>query len=84
MFYQKKQPLLSYHCPHTKRKNHPVLFSNQPSLGDSCVSPEVDSLKQSRQKNTRGRELDDSLMDVVADEDYDFIPGTPPHKKVKH
>ena len=47
------------------------------------MSPEVDSLKQSRQKKTRGRELDDSLMDVVADEDYDFIPGTPPHKKVK-
>ena len=25
---------------------------------------------------------DDSLMDVDADEDYDFVPGTPPHKKV--
>lgn len=21
-------------------------------------------------------------MDVVVDDDYDFIPGTPPHKKV--
>lgn len=56
---------------------------DMPSLGDSCVSPEGDSLKQTGQKKTRGRELDDSLMDVVADEDYDFIPGTPPHKKFK-
>jgi len=47
------------------------------------VSPEGDSLKQTGQKKTRSRDLDDSLMDVVADEDYDFIPGTPPHKKVK-
>ena len=27
-------------------------------------------------------EPDDSSMDVDADEDYDFVPGTPPHKKV--
>lgn len=54
-----------------------------PSLGDSCVSPDGNSLKQSGKNKTRGHELDDSLMDVVADEDYDFIPGTPPHKKFK-
>ncbi|XP_020613643.1 cell cycle checkpoint control protein RAD9B-like isoform X4 [Orbicella faveolata] len=56
---------------------------DMPSLGDSCVSPDGNSLKQSGKNKTRGHELDDSLMDVVADEDYDFIPGTPPHKKFK-
>ena len=48
------------------------------------MSPEVDSVKQTGQKKTRRHDTDhdDSLMDVVVDEDYDFIPGTPPHKKV--
>ncbi|KAJ7387377.1 Cell cycle checkpoint control protein rad9b [Desmophyllum pertusum] len=58
---------------------------DMPSPGDSCISPEVHSLKQSRQKKTRQHEVDpdDSVMDVVVDDDYDFIPGTPPHKKFK-
>ena len=58
----------------------------QPSLGNSsCASPEVKSLKQSEQKKTRKYEAepDASFMEVSVDDDYDFIPGTPPHKKVK-
>ncbi|KAL9981649.1 hypothetical protein ACROYT_G010382 [Oculina patagonica] len=58
---------------------------DMPSLGDSCISPEGNSLKQSGQKKTRkhSTDPDDSLMDVAVDDDYEFIPGTPPHKKFK-
>ena len=42
-------------------------------------------MKQSGQKKARRKheaDPDDSLMDVAVDDDYEFIPGTPPHKKV--
>ena len=52
----------------------------QPSLGDSCVSPDINSLpKQTRKHETNPG---GSLVDVAAEDDIDFIPGTPPHKKV--
>lgn len=58
---------------------------DMPSLGDSCISSEDNSLNPSGHKKTKRRQVvpDDSLMDVDADEDYDFVPGTPPHKKFK-
>lgn len=53
-------------------------------MGDSCISLDENSLNQTGPKKTKRRpvEPDDSSMDVDADEDYDFVPGTPPHKKV--
>ena len=57
----------------------------QPSLGNSsCASPDAKSFKLSGQKKVRKHEADpeESFMEVEADNDYDFIPGTPPHKKV--
>lgn len=59
---------------------------DMPSLGtSSCASPEVKPLKQNEQKKTREHDADpdESFMDVEPDDDYDFIPGTPPHKKFK-
>lgn len=53
-------------------------------MGDSCISLDENSLNQTGPKKTKRRleEPDNSSMDVDADEDYDFVPGTPPHKKV--
>lgn len=58
---------------------------DMPSLGDSCISLDENSLNQTGPKKTKRRpvEPDNSSMDVDADEDYDFVPGTPPHKKFK-
>ena len=61
-----------------------ILFV-QPSLGhSSCTSPEFKSLKQREQKKAKKHKADhdESIMDVEADDDYEFIPGTPPNKKV--
>ncbi|KAK2573899.1 Cell cycle checkpoint control protein RAD9B [Acropora cervicornis] len=57
-----------------------------PSLGhSSCASPEFKSLKQREQKKAKKHKADhdESIMDVEADDDYEFIPGTPPNKKFK-
>lgn len=56
-----------------------------PSLGNSsCTSPEFKSLRQQKTTKKHKADHDDSLMmDVEADDDYEFIPGTPPHKKFK-
>lgn len=57
----------------------------KPSLGNSsCVSPEVTPLKQREGKKSRKHETDpdESFMNVEVDDDYECIPGTPPHKKV--
>jgi len=59
---------------------------DMPSLGtSSCASPEIKPLKQNEQKKTRKHDVDpdESFVDVEPDDDYDFIPGTPPHKKFK-
>lgn len=59
---------------------------DMPSLGNSsCASPDAKSFKLSGQKKVRKHEADpeESFMEVEADNDYDFIPGTPPHKKFK-
>ncbi|XP_068679919.1 cell cycle checkpoint control protein RAD9A-like isoform X2 [Montipora foliosa] len=58
---------------------------DMPSLGNSsCTSPEFKSLRQQKTTKKHKADHDDSLMmDVEADDDYEFIPGTPPHKKFK-
>lgn len=59
---------------------------DMPSLGtSSCTSPDAKSQNISGQKKTRKHEPDpeESFMEVEANDDYDFIPGTPPHKKFK-
>lgn len=59
---------------------------DMPSLGhSSCASPEFKSLKQREQKKAKKHKADhdESIMDVEADDDYEFIPGTPPNKKFK-
>lgn len=59
---------------------------DMPSLGhSSCASPEFKSRKQREQKKAKKHKADhdESIMDVEADDDYEFIPGTPPNKKFK-
>ena len=63
----------------------------QPSLGDSCASPGAleASFRDSKQRGQfkpdeprNRRELETSIVEVMDDGDYEFVPATPPSKKV--